>query len=205
MRYQYEESRMGFMIPFSKERSELYFDSIIESSDGSIIPHTRDIKHLEQMNVLPDGYDPDAVNRFNAALGIARSLDRTLPEEVAMTEMGLVRNVIYLRRLVFRYIKTLLMFIWTTVISFMMLPLLHDGRFPVFVVLGSGYLIWALAVMRIIRWPLQWLYRHRQGQIPVTQVDPQLQLMEFTIAPYCRIAIAAAGFGVILAIASTIY
>jgi len=204
MRYQYESTQMGFMIPFSQERRELYFDSIIEKTHGDIIPDSRNLEKLLAEGVLPENFDEKNVRRFNAALGIARSLDRTLAEEVAITEMSLVRHVLYLRRLVLRYVKTLLMFIWTTVVSFIMLPFLKDERFPTMIVLALGYLIWSLAVMRIIRWPLNWIYRHRHESINFDQVDPQLTFMEESIRKFCDLSIIASSIGLIVATAAYI-
>jgi hypothetical protein len=202
MRYQYDATQMGFMIPFSRERKELYFDSIIASTDGGIIPESRDLDKLVHQGVLPARYDADNVKRFNAALGIARGLDRTLAEEVAVTEMSLVRHVLYLRRLVLRYVKTLLMFIWTTVISFMMLPFLKDRHFEPLIVLALGYLVWSLAVQRIIDMPLRWIYRHRHDEAP-HHVDPQLRLMQTTVAKYCSAAIGVSLVAVALAVLAT--
>jgi hypothetical protein len=101
-----------------------------------------------------------------------------------------------------RYVKTLLMFIWTTVISFLMLPLLKDTHFSPFIVLGAGYVVWSLAVIWIIDFPLYWIYRHRQSHIPSDHIDPQLQLMQDTIAPYAKIAIASSIIGLVLALLS---
>lgn len=199
MRYQYEATAMGFMIPFSQGRRELYFDTLIEKSNGDILPPSRSIDNLKALDVLPENYDEANVQRFNAALGMARALDRTLVEEVAMTEMALVRHVLYLRRLMFRYVKTLLMFIWTTLISFIMLPLLHDSRFPAFMVLALGYLIWSLGVVPVIQLPRHWIYRHRQGDVHSEHMDPQLQLMEKKLYIYCRLAIGSSLIGFILA------
>lgn len=204
MRYQYDATQMGFMIPFSKERSEFYFDTIIESTDSKIIPNSRRLERLEQMNVLPEGYDARNVNRFNAALGLARATDRTLTQEVAMTEMSLVRHVLYLRRLVLRYVKTLLMFIWTTVVAFTLLPLMKDGRFPPYVIFGFGYAVWAFAVRWILDFPLYWIYRHRHGDRPDGQVDPQLSLMQDRLDPFCKLAIVMAVIGSILAVLSLV-
>src|SRR5690606_19084559 len=129
-------------------------------------------------NALPDAYDAKEVARFNAAFGIARSLDRTLVEEVAMTEMALVRAAMYLRRLVIRYAKTLLMFIWTTTITFIMLPFLESKRFPMVLVMAVGYLIWSLSVQQILRQPISWIYRHRLGDVNREHVDAQLTYLE---------------------------
>lgn len=202
MRYQYETTRMGFMIPFSKERSELYFDTIINRTDGHIIPASRDLEKLKTLDVLPPEYDENAVKRFNAALGIARSLDRTLVEEVAVTEMALVRHVLYLRRLVLRYVKTLLMFLWTTIISFMILPLLRDPHFPPLVILSLGYLVWALAVMRVMNFPIYWIYRHLHDDSAADHVDPQLMLMQMTLRRYCYLAVFTAALAFILSVAA---
>ncbi len=201
MRYQYEATQLGFMIPFSKERRELYFDRLIEQSNGDILPRSRNLDDLKAAGVLPENCDLGNVQRFNAALGIARSLDRTLAQEVAVTEMALVRHVLYLRRLMFRYVKTLLMIIWTTLVSFMMLPILHDGRFPTFVVLSLGYLMWSLGVMPIIHLPRYWIYRHRRDGQPADQhLDPQLRLMEDRIKNFCYAAICAALVAVVLSL-----
>ncbi len=202
MRYQYDATQMGFMIPFSKERKELYFDSIIANTNEDIIPATRRIDVLEEMNVLPENFDAANVKRFNAALGIARSIDRTLAQEVAVTEMSLVRHVLYLRRLMLRYVKTLLMFIWTTVISFVILPFTKDSHFSPFIVLALGYVVWSLAVRWILDFPLYWIYRHRRSDEALDHVDPQLRLMQDVISPYCKLAIAAAVIGLMLAVFS---
>lgn len=200
MRYQYEATQMGFMIPFSQERQELYFDTIIEKTGGDIIPESRRLEHLIAQNVLPPDFKTEKVDHFNAALGIARSLDRTLVQEVAVTEMALVRHVLYLRRLVLRYIKTLLMFIWTTVISFMMLPLIKDGRLPVLLIMALGYFAWSLAVIRLMDWPLYWIYRHRRQGVPADQVDPQLTHMQNRVEKFVYAAIGASFLAVILSI-----
>lgn len=204
MRKEYQATRAGFMIPFSKERSELYFDTIIERTDGHIIPDSRAMDKLKDLRVLPEAYDETTVKRFNAALGIARSLDRTLAEEVAMTEMSLVRHVLYLRRLMLRYVKTLLMFLWTAIISFMMLPLLKDSHFPPLLILALGYLVWALTVMRIMNWPIYWIYRHLHDDSAADHVDPQLLLMQTTLKRYCYLAVAAGLLAVILSAAALV-
>lgn len=201
MRYQYKPQHIDFMLPFSAGRRKLYFDTIIGNTKGNIFPESRSIERLRALGVLNgDEEKLREVQHFNAAFGIARSLDRTLVEEVAIAEMAVVRNILYLRRIMLRYIKTLLMFIWTTVVSFMMLPFLLDKRFPTFVILGLGYVAWSLAVMWIMRWPINWIYRHRLGDVNPEHIDPQLILMEHNLRRFCYIAIGTAGCGLVLAI-----
>jgi hypothetical protein len=199
MRYQYEATQAGFMIPFSKERSELYFDTIIKNTEGDIIPHSRDLERLQAMQVLPEGYDAMNVQRFNAALGIARSLDRTLVQEVAVTEMSLVRHVLYLRRLMLRYVKTLLMFIWTMLIAFMILPFLHDSRFPALLILAAAYFVWSTTVMKVMSLPTYWIYRHLHTHEDGHHIDPQLKHMQNRVRVFCKAAIASSGVAILLA------
>jgi hypothetical protein len=200
MRYQYSDHNSAFTIPFSKSRREEYFDKLVETTHGEIIPQSR--RNLE--GILPPDADPKQVAELNTAFGITRSLDRQLVEEVAVTEMLLSRNVLYLRRLFLRYIKTLLMFIWTTLISFVALPFLQDKRFPVWLVLSVAYLIWSLAVMRIIHLPIQWIYRHRYGDVNGDHIDVQLVLLENGVKPFCQIALGLSLISVILAILAVV-
>lgn len=203
MNYQYMPRQMDYMLPFSPARRVEYFDALIEATEGEIIPHTRQIDALKADDILPQDADVTSVRHFNAAFGIARSLDRTLLEDVATSEMTLARCVLYLRRLVLRYVKTLLMFILTTVIAFMMLPFLHDGRFSPFFVLSVGYLVWALAVMRVMKLPITWIYRHRKDDPPdLRHLDAQLTLLERRMMRYCRVAVPAAVIALLLSVLS---
>ncbi len=201
-RFQYRREHMNFMMAFSEGRRQEYFDSFIELTNGEILPKTRLIDELRARDALPEQYDAKEVDRVNAAFGIARSLDRTLVEEVAMTEMALVRAVMYLRRLVIRYAKTLLMFIWTTTITFVMLPFLESERFPTLLVMAGGYLLWSLSVQPILRQPIGWIYRHRQEEVNLDHVDAQLTFLERMVTPFVWGAIAASLGATLLAVAS---
>ena len=144
--------------------------------------------------------DRQTVERFNAALGLARALDRQLVEEVATSEMSLVRHVLYLRRLVLRYVKTLLMFIWTTLVSFAMIPFLQDGRLPTFLLLALGYLVWALLALPIMRVPLGWIYRHLKGIPDESQIDHQLTVLESQVSIFVKLAAASAAFALLVSL-----
>ncbi|MCB9438458.1 MAG: hypothetical protein H6673_15915 [Anaerolineales bacterium] len=206
MRYQYMPNHMDFMLPFSEERRHEYFDTLIENTQGDIIPASRHLDYLDAIGVMPEvatEADKHKVAHFNAALGIARSIDRSLVQEVAITEMAITRSILYLRRLMLRYVKTLLMFIWTILIAFTLLPLLKDPDFPLFVVLGVGYGIWAVGVMPIMKLPIGWIYRHRYGKIDPKQIDSQLTLMETDIQPFSNLAILSSVIGLILAVVAS--
>lgn len=205
MKLQYDAADMGFMIPFSQERREQYFDDLIAKTDGAILPPNRNLDALKAAGVV--GNDVDSEKRaqhFNAAMGIARGVDRQLAEEVAISEMHLSRNTLYLRRLMLRYVKTLLMFLWTTVISFLMLPLLHDERLPNLTVLAFGFLLWATCVGWIIRRPVRWIYRHRVDDPEPRHLDAQLTKLESRVKPLLRVGIVFALIGAVLGVLQAI-
>ncbi len=203
MRYQYSRhEHMMYLMPFSSRRRELYFDHLIEETQGHIIPESRRFARLKAQGVLPDDSDEHLTNQFNAALGIARMFDRNLVEEVAYQEIAIVRNVMYLRRLVLRYVKALLLFVWTMMVSFVMLPFLQEPRLPSFVVLSGGYLVWSLLAPSVMRMPVRWMYRHRHRDSIETrqQIDMQLRYLEYRVWPYINAARIVALLGFIISI-----
>ncbi len=202
MRYQYQPLHSQFMTPFSENKREHYFDDFVAETAGNILPSTRALDYLKSLGVLSEDIQDKDVIRFNAAMGLARSLDRSLIEDVAITEMSLVRHVLYLRRMVMRYLKTLLMFLWTTIVAFLMLPLLKDNDFPVFVVLSAGYLAWSIAVVPIMRLPVYWIYRHRQEDSGEKHIDKQLRFLEDKLYRFCLLSIATSLLALLLSLAA---
>lgn len=180
---QYHREAIEYMIPFSDRRRERYFDILVAHTKGEIIPPTR-------RNLTVEDASEKDVRHMNTAFGIARGLDRSLIEEVALMEATLTRNILYLRRLMLRYVKTLLMFLWTAVISFVALPFLQASYLPRLWILAVVYLVWAVAAIRIVRWPVLWIYRHRSGVVDTTHVDVQLNRMERRIKPFLWASIA---------------
>ena len=109
----------------------------------------------------------EEIDRFNAALGLTGFIERPLYEEVAKTEVSIVRNGLKLRRLVLRYFQALLILIWTSFITFMMVPFLQDHaqRFPMPLVFALTYLLWAMLAPWIVQLPLLWVARHPHQQV----------------------------------------
>ena len=191
LRYEYATvGSVNFAIPFSPAKRKAYLDETIRCTDGEIIPATRRWDDLK--DVLPEDIDRETADRFSAAMGLARMLDRQLVEEVATSEISLVRHIIYLRRLVLRYVKTMLLFIWTTIVTFIMLPFLQNEQLPMFLIMAIGYLIWALLVTHFMRMPLGWIYRHLRGIPDEQQIDRQLVILENQVRGFCIAAVGAA-------------
>ncbi|MBK8023387.1 MAG: hypothetical protein IPK19_18635 [Chloroflexi bacterium] len=203
--YQYHHSSaINFAIPFSPERRRAYFDAIIQATERDILPTSRTYDAVAATGALvdqrTDGVDPATVERFGAAFGLARTLDRSLVEEVATSEISIVRHILYLRRMMLRYMKTLMMFLWTTLVTFIMLPLLQEERMPKFVIMSFAYLIWALLAMKVMRLPIGWIFRHLREVPDDGQIDKQLVILEEQVQPFIRVAIIAAAVAQVLSI-----
>lgn len=198
--YQYHSSSINFAIPFSNEKRELYFDDAIRKTDGKIIPSTRRWDVLTESGALPPDADRQTVERFNAALGLARTIDRSLVREVATAETSLVRHILYLRRLVLRYVKTLVLFIWTAIVSFVEIPFLQDEKMPTFLVMALGYFVWALFTEPLMRMPLKWIYRHRKTMPDRSQIDRQLIVLESQVGLFIKVAIFTSGLALLLSL-----
>lgn len=144
------------------------------------------------------------IDQFNAALGLAGFIDRPLYQEVAKTEVSLVRHGLKLRRLVLRYFQALLILIWTSVVTFLMLPFLQDsaGRFPMPLVFGAAYLLWAALAPTIVQLPLYWLVSHSDDQARQAVADFQktdaLQSFGKLAQRLCYAAIITSGVALLL-------
>jgi len=198
--YQYHTSSINFTIPFSNDKRERYFDETIRNTGGKIIPSTRRWDVLQASGSLPADADRQTVERFNAALGLARTVERSLIKEVATAEISLVRHILYLRRLVLRYIKTLVMFIWTAMISFVVIPFLQDEKMPTFLVMSISYFIWALFTPMVIRLPLKWIYRHREEMPDDSHVDRQLIILESQVEIFVKAAMVMSGLALLFSL-----
>lgn len=189
MIYQYSSQLIHFILPFG-EAQAAYYDNVINSTRDQIIPDERKIDHLINKKVIEKIYDepevvvkckipekrsPIDIERFNAAFGLAGVKDRFLIEEVAKGEASLVRHATSLRRLVLRYMKALLMFILTTLISFFLISFSHLNDNWSLIVLGIGYLLWAIATPFLVKLPINWIYKNADPRAEnVVQRDSQL-------------------------------
>lgn len=243
LRYQYGSDLINFVISHADSRSNYYHD-IIDKPDRMIVPRTRKLPKLIDMQVaeIPSGKpvselkDEDIVriqgtyfngeeneallntahvdrtvkeiDGFNAALGLAGMLDRSLYQEVAKSEVSLVRHSLKLRRLVLRYFQAFLILIWTTVITFLMLPFLQDTshRFSLVAVFAVAYLIWAAFAPYIVQMPLYWLagssrpHVRRKG-VRMYQKSDAIQRFSTLTQRLCYLAIATCIIAIVLELA----
>lgn len=67
------------------------------------------------------------------------------------------------------YAKTLLMVIWTTIVSFAVIPFLQQEKLPTFLMLSISFTIWSIFVLPIMKLPINWIYRHR-ADMPILSI-----------------------------------
>lgn len=148
----------------------------------------------------------EEIDQFNAALGLSGFVERPLYEEVAKSEVSLVRHSLKLRRLVLRYFQALLILIWTSFITFAMLPFLEDvERFPVLIVFGLAYFLWAALAPFIVELPLNWLVSHgissvRRNGVGAFQKHDALHRFGKLTQRLCYVALASVIIGLALEI-----
>lgn len=168
------------IVPRSRRLPRLIQRGILENPTGKPLDKLEDSDRLqvrgafsaggEVVTVLQEPYQARTlaeIDRFNAALGLAGFVDRPLYQEVAKQEVSLVRHTLKLRQLVLRYFQALLVLLWTTLITFVMLPFLQDerSRFPPLMVFSLGYLIWAILTPLVVQLPITWLVSHSKGEL----------------------------------------
>ena len=190
---QKEKSYRYFLLRRKGERND-QFDSLLNESEGKVIPDTRK---------PPEGTPEDERNnlrRFAAAFGMTGTLDRSIEEEVAKTEVSLVRHTLLLRRLVLRYFKALLMFIWTVIVTFAATSVLHVeanqqlSRARI-VVATALYGLWAITTPFVVKKPINWI--HSLGDPDKTlknrkiNRDPDLQHFENSVMWSCYFSFVA--------------
>jgi len=213
---EYSSDLIQFILPFGEAQAR-YCDSAIEGTYGRIIPVERRMEALERQGIIqrqpgsdqllintkpPEIQNPNAVLRFNAALGLAGVRDSDLVTEVAKGEASLVRHAIGLRRLVLRYVKAMLMFIVTVLVTFLLMGLVADFPHWSHLVMAIGYSVWSLVTPLAVRLPIRrWIYETSEPRSEnVVGHDSQLVAFENIVLVTCSVAGASAilGLAVIL-------
>lgn len=116
----------------------------------SIMQHGRD-----------ESIDMGPAESIGTLFSQAGSLDLSLVEEVARMEVSLARHSIRLRRLVLRYSKALILFLWTTLASLAIAAMLANPE-P-FTVEGqavcayAAYAVWCATSVFLVRLPRRWI------------------------------------------------
>lgn len=126
---------------------------------------------------------------IGVTMSIAGSLDLALVDEVARLEISLARHALRLRRLVLRYSKALILFVWTTMLSLVVVAV-ASGQNGMSVDARAGwclaiYLSWAASSAFMIRLPRRWIDNLAPASEAVKGqeilADPDLHRFERTV------------------------
>lgn len=151
----------------SRRSARQIYDS---SKSGNIaFPMRRELareleKRAGQAGPAPD--EPIEAEFSMIAASIAGSLDISLTEEVARVEASIERHVLGLRRLVLRYMKALLLFVWTTLATLIVVAIFTSGASPRTHLIAAfiAYELWALSAIVVVRWPRRWIDHLARGE-----------------------------------------
>jgi len=234
--HQYSSDLMNFVISFDDEKAA-YYGKLIDKPRRMIVPRTRRLPRLIERGVIENTtnkpleqlddddiltvHAPDLhgqgdversralkeIDRFNAALGLSGFLDRPLYEEVAKQEVSLVRHSLHLRKMVLRYFQAVMILLWTSLVSFMLLPLLQDPqkRFPELIVFAVGYFIWSILTPFVVQMPVYWLALYSRRDIRRKALrhlhrTDGLEQFENMTRILCYIAIVTSAIAIVLSV-----
>ena len=197
--YESEMPMSRFIIPRNEHEAE-YFDAVMNDTETDFLPATRTPEALAAYGVQISTDREVLTRRFNAALGLTGLVDRDLAAEVAKNEVSLVRHAYHLRRLILRYVKSILIFIWTIVIDFSLVPFLQHDSMPVFIVLAVGYLIWSVLTPQVVKLPTRWIYEVVDKHTPNRRRrDMRILRFENNVTDLCNLAVMTSFVALIMA------
>jgi hypothetical protein len=135
-------------------------------------------------------------DRAEALFELAASERRTLVEECAKVEYGMVRHMLRLQVIVLRYVKALLVIVLTAIAAFTSAAAVNgettvtaaDQRW-----IAATFLIWAPAVLIVVSSPVRWLESllRSEGATHSGIRDPELTQLEDVTAKVSFVAWAA--------------
>jgi hypothetical protein len=138
---QFEGPLRYFLLPHDMREKD-WLDNLLKDKQTSTVALPEDSPSLS--NVKKEG----DFDEMRMAFGLAGAYDRPLVKEVAKSELSLIRHNLVLRRLVMRYMKALLLFIWTAIVLFFILPWVENmPRSQALADLTGGFLVWSGSVL----------------------------------------------------------
>lgn len=172
---------------FGEDRRQPVADAYKKARTALAYP----MRHSLVSELRKDDLDPEvgAAEMMTTALARAGSMDSSLVEEVARIEASIARHVLHLRRLVLRYTKALILFVWTTLTSLvvvaMLSPASHFSADSKAAWAFGTYACWAATSVGLIRLPRRWIDRlappdpeRPKGSPDVEVQDPDIHEFE---------------------------
>lgn len=181
------------------------------TEDGKRVALPADSDLLQSVTGAGSSDLPPHFDEMRLAFGLAGAYNRGLADEVAKSELSLIRHNLVLRRLVLRYMKALLSIIWTAMIFFVLLACLSAinkapstevsglvcfwGQFKglrcqdaiiQFAVIVS-FLVWSTITPVVIRAPVRWIYHEYDQNMEDMTRDRDLVRFEQVVTGLCAL------------------
>ncbi len=195
LKEQQSSNLIHFVLPMAADEKK-HRDNLLKEFKEVLIPETRKkaiTDFHDELFVNPSTNNDDQNKRqekendlrlFYLEFGLAAVMDRPLPEEAAKMEASLVRHAISLRRLVLRYAKALLLFIWTTILFLLIASLVASAASHSKDSLGIAIylaiffaIIWHTCTSFVVKQPIKWIFQYA-NQNSISIFDPELQHFE---------------------------
>jgi pyrimidine deaminase RibD-like protein len=179
-KHQFNTPLMYFLLSPNEREQQWLLDIYEVNKDNDTV--------LPKDEWLANCSEDSSANALRMAFGLAGAYNRDLIEEAAKMELSLVRHNLHLRRLLMRYMKALLIIIWTATISFVMASII--GHVQVdwqLVALLVGLWLWAGVVQLIVRSPLKWIRSEYDKSKDDRSRDEHLLFFEQTVILACLV------------------
>lgn len=195
-RIQFATKLRFFLLPYSQDAKD-WLNKVSESAEGKKV-------ELPDDEWLPKPQGDDH-NALRVAFGIAGAYNRNLIEECAKSELSLIRHNLHLRRLVMRYMKALLILIWTALITIVIVAVLEATTkdkdiHTKLLIISACNAVWASLTPWIVRAPVRWIYDEFDQNTSDSTRDPQVVHFEQRVVAICFVAFLLAALGCYLII-----
>jgi hypothetical protein len=189
----YTEKNIHVVIPHDPDNKERKKLRSVSKRFPRIVPKSR----FESIENLKLAIDEDTRQDFGVSVGIASVEDNTLIEEAAALEAALLKTNINLRVIVIRYAKSLIIFVSTAVLIFLMSAAVNQVGASPFVNEYIDTILFVLAVLwlaftpYLTASPIRWLQSlGRAGAAKgVLHFDPHFWSFESTVYFSCLSAV----------------
>lgn len=181
IRHEQFTTRLRKFLLSSNSRQNKWLDEMMKDDASRRVALPAESQFLDGIKERNEWFD-----RMRLAYGLAGAYDRNLVQEAAKSEISLIRHNLILRRLVMRYMKALVLFLWTAVVLFLCLPLAKGSAWPTSIEAITGaFLFWSALASFLVRAPMRWIYHlHTQDTSDRTR-DPHLKTFEQFMSWIC--------------------
>lgn len=200
IKHEYEDDWVHFIVPHMQKKrqgiglsNEFVWENYNTIISAARQRDTADAAWQKSLPIAPPNKSSVTDKQaFNVVLGQAGMVDRTMEEELAKVEVSLARHNWYLRRLVLRYTKALLLLVWTTLAAFSTLSLLKHSGPSRYEAALLAFAIWSVVTVFVVRIPKSWIYglSDRRKLQALANQDNQLRLFENVVTISCGASVA---------------